>query len=85
MIGIDELISWSFLTLLFRAKINVDFRTRTTRALLSHFPEIVLFISEKNALLCDQLFPKLIGLGIFRKLIGILTTLENSHVDTIFV
>ena len=57
MVCIDPVAAISLRALFRTAQIDVDFGTRATRAGVAHFPEVVFFRGEDNALLGNVFFP----------------------------
>ena len=50
-----------------RTGIHMNFRTRTTWTGIAHFPEIVFFIPQQNAVFGNPFFPFIIGFVIARQ------------------
>ena len=54
---INKVATINFFTLFFRAEVNVDFRARTARTGVAHFPEVVVTIAVYDMVFRKMLFP----------------------------
>ena len=67
MVGINQFFTLTVFSFAFGSKVNVYFRTWTTRARFSHFPKIILFIPVNNMAFVYEFLPYIIRLLIKRQ------------------
>ena len=57
MIVVDEITSGDFGTFFCRTEVDVDFRTRSARTCITHFPEVVVLVAVDDVIFRQILFP----------------------------
>ena len=78
MSHINQILSRKPGTLFRQSNVCMNFGAWTTRAGISHFPEIILFVAAQNSLFRQQLLPAIIRLLIKR---NILTGISFKYSD----
>ena len=57
MIVVDEITAGDFGTFFCRTEVDVDFRTRSARTCITHFPEVVVLVAVDDVIFRQILFP----------------------------
>ena len=57
VVFVDQIASIHLGALFVAAQVDVDFGARSAGPRFAHFPEVVLFVGRKNAVVCDVLLP----------------------------
>ena len=83
MVVIHKVATWHFGFLFFRTDIHVNFGTRTTRTLVTHFPKVIFFISEKYMVFSNPFFPYIIGFLVKRYAV-FFTAFKNGYIEVFF-
>ena len=80
VVFVHQLAAGYFALLFFRTGVHMDFRTRTARSRITHFPEVIVFVAIQNVVFRQELLPVRSGFVVaFQSFFG--ATFEYGGVE----